>query len=75
VTAIVVIGMCRVSRQDHQLLGALPHPFHPSKDAVSVVELLLAEFPDDDRYEATRAVSDEVMMEIRWDGRRAIPRS
>jgi hypothetical protein len=30
---------------------------------------------DDDRYEATRAVTDQVMMEIRWDGHRIVQRS
>jgi len=29
----------------------------------------------DDRYEATRAVSDEVLMELRWGGQRRIERS
>jgi integrase len=29
----------------------------------------------DDRYEATRAVSDDVMMEVRWDGHRNVQRS
>jgi hypothetical protein len=29
----------------------------------------------DDRYEATRAVSDHVAMEIRWDGHRSVQRS
>jgi hypothetical protein len=52
---IVVIGICRVSGQDHRLLGALLHPFHPSKDAVPVVELGVALSMQGAVLEATRS--------------------
>jgi hypothetical protein len=62
----------------HAALDVTPHWFDIALTHLAAAERALnprRPVSSDDRYEATRAVSDQVMMQIRWDGHHRKQRS